>query len=304
MTALVVKILQPASGKRILDATFGRGGHSRALLRHGAEVVALDKDAAAVAEGEALKREILAEQGSVNFEMNRMDFRELGKIADEKGAFDGILLDLGVSSPQIDSPERGFSFMQDGPLDMRMDENAPRTAAEIVNTWSAEELTKIFFQYGEERHARQIAGRIVQEREKTPFTTTLQLASFIEHVVGGRRGAKTHPATRIFQALRIAVNDELGALEEALAALPRSLKPGGRLAIISFHSLEDRMVKRFIRQHSEAELREEGMAFGCSNPDYCLKKLGDWAPDEEEIAENPRSRSARLRAAERLAHVA
>lgn len=296
MAARVVEMLQPGPGKRFLDATFGRGGHTRLLLQSGAGVLALDKDAEAVAEAQQL----LSEVGTEKFEMRQIDFRNLAEIVRETGPFDGLLFDLGVSSPQIDEASRGFSFQADGPLDMRMDHRAHVSAAEIVNTWSEEELIRIFREYGEERNARQIASRIIQRRKEQSFTTTLEFAAFVEKTVGGRRGSRTHPATKVFQALRIAVNDELGALDQTLDSIRGALKPGGRLAVISFHSLEDRRVKTFIRNASEAELREPGMAFGRPNPDYFLKKLGDWAPSEEEISENPRARSARLRVAERL----
>jgi len=296
MAARVVEMLQPGPGKRFLDATFGRGGHTRLLLQSGAGVLALDKDAEAVEEA----RQLMSEKGVENFEMRQIDFRNLAEIVEETGPFDGLLLDLGVSSPQLDEASRGFSFQTDGPLDMRMDRRAPISAADLVNTWSEGELIRIFREYGDERNARQIASRIVQRRKEKKFVTTLELADFVEKTVGGRRGSRIHPATRVFQALRIAVNDEMGALDQALVSIRRALKPEGRLAVISFHSLEDRRVKNFIRHASEAELREPGVPFGHPNPDFFLKKLGDWSPDEDEIAENPRARSARLRVAERL----
>lgn len=294
----VVEILRPVEGMWIVDGTFGRGGHAVEFLKRGASVWALDQDAEAVASAKVLEEM----WGKEKLRVEKTNFRAWAKVVRED--VDGIFLDLGVSSPQLDYAERGFSFQKDAPLDMRMDLDADLTAAEVVNMWDEAELAKIFHEYGEERQGRRIARAIVSERKKSPFKTTLQLAEFVSKTVGGRRGARIHPATRVFQALRIAVNDELDALREALEGVKSKLKIGGRLAVLSFHSLEDRIVKEFIGRCSKEELRGEGMAFGFKNPNYFLKKLGDWAPSAEEVARNPRARSARLRAAERVAYVA
>lgn len=291
-------VCRPGPGVRVLDGTFGRGGHTSEFLRRGADVVALDRDAEAVAAAEAM----LSQWGEHRLKVIQQDFRNMVEIAKREGPFDAVLLDLGISSPQVDTPVRGFSFMQDGPLDMRMDAQAPVTAASIINESSESEIADILYQYGEERKSRPVARAICREREKAPITTTLRLAQIVEAALGGRRGASAHPATRTFQALRIAVNDELGALRQALESLRGILREGGRLAVISFHSLEDRMVKQFIQKCCTPEIRGEGVPFGNPNPDYFLKKLGDWPASAEEVASNPRSRSARLRAAERIPH--
>jgi len=216
---------------------------------------------------------------------------------------DGVLLDLGVSSPQLDSPERGFSFQQDGPLDMRMDDRQPLTAAELVNGAGAEELAKIFWEFGGERESRRFARAIVQDRERKKFGTTRQLAELIERI-SPRAGRKAHPATKIFQALRIAVNDEIGSLKLGLAAAVEILKPGGRLTVITFHSLEDRAVKEFGREWTRdytfsgavdvPELRQP------REPELKWVTRKAIAPGEVELKENPRSRSAQLRVLEKI----
>ena len=213
-------------------------------------------------------------------------------------AIDGGLLDLGVSSHQLDTPERGFSFQREGPLDMRMGSSG-MTAADLVNTASVEELARIFREYGDEPRAIQFAVRIVRAREKKPFSSTLELADLI---AAGRTGPR-HPATRVFQALRIAVNDEIGSLERALPAYVSMLAPGGRLAVITFHSLEDRIVKQFFRKHSMAEIDNPTWPAPRPNPDRTLDLVTarSVTASPEELASNPRSRSARLRVAERLA---
>ncbi|MFQ3670985.1 MAG: 16S rRNA (cytosine(1402)-N(4))-methyltransferase RsmH [Verrucomicrobiia bacterium] len=290
----VLTVLEPRAGARFLDGTFGRGGHTAALLQAGARVVALDQDPAAV----EAARSFAPHLHSGQLIIEHMNFRDLGTVAQREGGFHGILLDLGVSSPQLDQPERGFSFQNDGPLDMRMDPHRnPSTAADLVNHLPSQDLARLLFDLGGERHARSIARAIVAARARAPITSTLALANLIEQTVGGRRGSRIHPATRSFQALRLAVNDELGALDQALAAIPSALLPGGRLAVISFHELEDRRVKHFIDHHSRPEIRSPGMAFGHPNPDYCLRKLRRIDPSPEEIAANPRARSARLRGA-------
>ncbi len=298
LLAEVLEVLRPAGGKVFLDGTFGCGGHSVALLRHGVRVVALDQDA------EAERRAgVVAEAWGEMFEFHRMNFRELAQGAERFGLVDGVLLDLGVSSPQLDQAGRGFSFLREGPLDMRMDGRGSLTAEVLVNERSEKDLEEILREFGEEREAKRIVRGIVRARETRPIRTTTELAEVVAGAVSARRGhGRTHPATKTFQALRIAVNDELGALDDVLDVMPSLLKVGGRMAVISFHSLEDRRVKRFIARTSEAELRGEGMAFGRPNPDYFFRKLGDWKATDEEIARNGRARSARLRGAERIGH--
>ncbi|MEM1159006.1 MAG: 16S rRNA (cytosine(1402)-N(4))-methyltransferase RsmH [Verrucomicrobiota bacterium] len=291
-----LEVLQPQSSRKILDATFGRGGHSRELLVAGATVVALDQDPDAIEAASPLVEEF----GADRFEIRKMNFRDLQKVVDAGERYDGVLFDLGVSSPQLDRGERGFSFQHDGPLDMRMDPESSLTAAGLVNRGSEQELAQIFFEFGEERGSRRVAAAIARAREAGEISTTHQLADIISQALGGRRDRKIHPATKCFQALRIKVNEELTALDEALEAVPSLLNAGGRMATISFHALEDRRVKRFIEKHSEEEIRGEHYAFGQPNPDFCMKKLGRWKPSDQEIQENPRARSARLRGAEKI----
>lgn len=282
----------------MLDGTFGRGGHTAALLRAGAEVLALDQDPEALASPEATA---LRHQYGEKFQLMKHNFADLETLARDCGPFDAVLLDLGVSSPQLDQAARGFSFQQEGPLDMRMDPERPGpTAADIVNTWTLHDLTTLFRQYGEEPQAARVARAIVERRASHPFTTTTDLAAVIESAVGGRRGAKIHPATRAFQALRIAVNRELDALESALHALPVALVSGGTAAIISFHALEDRRVKEYFTRHSQPELRGPASPFGQPNPECFFHPHRRWLPTPAEIENNPRARSARLRAATRL----
>jgi 16S rRNA (cytosine1402-N4)-methyltransferase len=209
-------------------------------------------------------------------------------------------LDLGVSSHQLDAPERGFSFMRDGPLDMRMDPAGPLCAADLVNTWPEEELARIFYEYGDEKASRRVAKTIIRRRAERPFETTSDLAELVATVIPKRGPAS--PATRVFQALRIAVNDEMGALESTLDAAHHWLKPGGRLAVITFHSLEDRMVKQFFRRHSDVEIDRPEWPAPRPNPDchYRLITRKGITASPAEISRNPRSRSAKLRVVERL----
>ncbi len=293
----VVESLAPAEGRIIADGTLGGGGHTEALLKAGATVKGIDRDA----EARLYASERLASFGP-RFEAVAGCFSEISQLAaaGKWGSLDGILLDLGVSSHQLDAGERGFSFRFDGPLDMRMGEEG-HTAADLVNTWGEAELRQIFWDLGEEKSARKIAAWIVQEREKAPFETTLQLADGIEKLIG-RRG-RTHPATKIFQALRMEVNDELGELRRFLGAAPDLLKIGGRLAIITFHSLEDRIVKQAFRDASKAEIDRPEWPAARPNPDlvYRLLTRKGIAPGGEEISRNARSRSSRLRVVERIA---
>jgi 16S rRNA (cytosine1402-N4)-methyltransferase len=260
-------------------------------------LLCLDRDPVAIAEAEAR----LGSDSRVTLFL--APFSTLGACADavEPGLpLDGVLLDLGVSSPQLDEPARGFSFMQDGPLDMRMSPGEGPSAADVVNGAAEGELVRIFRVYGEERFAGRIARAIVTDRQKSPFTRTLELAGLIERVAPSRERHK-HPATRVFQALRIHVNRELAELESALEAARARLAPQGRLAVISFHSLEDRMVKRFMRDHAQADPMYAGLPDIPPHARPTLRLVGKSVePDAEEIASNPRARSARLRVAERL----
>lgn len=291
----VVALLAPAPGRVYLDGTLGGGGHSEALLAAGARVVGLDRDAEALARA----AERLAGFGG-RFEAVHGNFAAAGDLPAVRRAapFDGAVLDLGVSSPQLDTAARGFSFRHDGPLDMRMDSSCGGTAAELVNTAEEAELARLFREFGEEPQARRVARAIVAERERVAFTRTAQLAALIEKLLG-RRG-RAHPATRVFQALRMAVNDEMGALRRALATIPSLLRGGARLAVITFHSLEDRMVKTFFREGSREMLDRPEWPAPRPNPELRFRDLTrkPIEPGAAEVAANPRARSARLRAVE------
>lgn len=300
----VLNTLVPAGRKigRVVDGTLGAGGHARALLEAGVEsVLGLDVDPAAL---------VVARQNLESFgERARIihaSYADMPRLAAQfewdRAGVDGILLDLGVSSMQLDTAERGFSFMRDGPLDMRFDSSSDRpTAAELVNYWDEQELGDIFFRYGEERHSRQLARVIVQNR---PFETTQQLAAVIEQA-SRRSKSRTdkraiHPATRIFQALRIAVNDELGILEQVLPAAIQLLRSGGRLAVISFHSLEDRIVKQVFKDASTAIISPPGMVLEEKAAVVRMVTRKPIMADVNEMAQNPRSRSAKLRVVEKI----
>jgi len=284
-------------GKWIIDGTLGGGGHSEAFLETGARVLGIDRDPEALAHARAR----LARFGDrfTTFESNFAEVEQAPAILQGELA-DGLLLDLGVSSRQLDAAERGFSFMKEGPLDMRMGPSSPRTAAEIVNLWGEKELSRMIFEFGEEPKARRIAAAIVERRARKPFETTTDLAACIERAIG--RHGRTHPATRTFQAIRMAVNEELESLAKALDASVRVLKPGGRLLVITFHSLEDRMVKRFLKYRSTAWLDEPGWPAPKPNPDCRFRLLvrKAVAPTESETTRNPRARSSKLRVAELL----
>ena len=287
-----MEMLQPAPGRVMIDATFGRGGHSRALLARGARVIALDVDP----EAEVEAKKLVSEVGAERFHFHRATFGQLAQVMEKEGPADGLLLDLGISSPQVDQAERGFSFQQDGPLDMRMDPTTGTTAADIVNNLSEPELRNLLRDGGEDRDPGKIARGIVRAR---PLATTAELATAVARATRQPRPGAKHPATRTFLALRRAVNREGGALEDGLAAVPKVLRAGGRLVVLTYHSAEDRAVKVWIREHSEEEKREMGMAFGHPNLERWVKPLKEVVPTEEEIADNPRARSARLRGAER-----
>lgn len=298
LTDLVVELLVPAGPGLLIDATVGLGGHAEALLRAepGFQLVGLDRDPQALARAaERLQpfsdRVQLVEE---TFDRLPLVLRRLGL-----GAPVAVLADIGCSSLQLDSAERGFSFASDGPLDMRMGGTGP-TAAELLEEAEWEELVRILRDYGEERRARAIARAIIRRREQDPLRTTAQLSRLVQDVMGGRK-RRIHPATRTFQALRIAVNDELGQLERFLEPAVRSLKSGGRIAVISFHSLEDRIVKHSLRRLAGRCTCPPDFPVCRCNPQRVVEVLtsSPVRPDDEEIERNPRARSARLRAAQK-----
>lgn len=268
MPCEVLAALEPKPGKIFVDGTLGGAGHTRLLLLAGAQVIGIDQDPYALERAE--------QAGLVGLEVRAGNFREIANLVQHP--VDGVLLDLGVSSFQLDAKERGFSFHDDAPLDMRMSQQG-ESAADVVNSLEGEDLARIIFEYGEERHSRRIARAIVEEREKAPFVSTIQLAGTIKRAYPGQHARGIHPARRTFQALRIYVNDELGALKDGLRGAEQILTSGGRLAVISFHSLEDRIVKHFTRNQMQPVYKKPIEA------------------SEAEIAKNPRSRSAKLRVA-------
>ena len=291
----VIAFLKPEPGKIFFDGTLGGGGHTELLLQAGARVVACDRDPAALAH--AKKKLAVFGDRFICFESNYAEApAHLAAMGISK--VDGILLDLGVSSHQIDTPERGFSFQKEGPLDMRMGRSGS-TAADIVNTADLAELVRIFREYGEEPRALTFATRIVRERHHQPITTTLQLASLLAQ---GMRPGPRHPATKVFQALRIAVNEEINSLESALPQLANILASQGQFAVITFHSLEDRIVKRFFKKHAAAEIDDPTWSAPKPNPEQLFKSSlpHSVVADAPELANNRRARSARLRVAQKL----
>jgi 16S rRNA (cytosine1402-N4)-methyltransferase len=300
MVAEVLDALRVRPGGRYVDGTVGGAGHAAAILAASAPngwLFGCDRDGVAV---EAAQIRLAEFAG--RFEIRRGNYGEMAEML-EPESWDGVLLDLGVSSPQLDLAERGFSFQQNGPLDMRMDQRQSLTAAELLNRASADALAKIFWELGDEPQSRRFARAIENERRQRPFETTAQLAGLIERLAP-RHGRKAHPATRVFQALRMAVNDELGSLQRGLAGAVKILKPGGRLAAITFHSLEDRKVKEFGRERTRdytfegevdvPELRKS------RTPELKWVQRKAVQPGEEEQARNPRSRSAQLRVMEKI----
>jgi 16S rRNA (cytosine1402-N4)-methyltransferase len=292
----VMAAVRPAPGDLVVDGTFGAGGYSRAFLAAGAKVVAFDRDPSVARFAEGLAKE----KGGANLTLIGDRFSQM---AAHLGAasVDAVALDLGVSSMQFDEADRGFSFMRDGPLDMRMGADGP-SAADLVNSLEQDELARIIFIYGEERDSRRIAKWLVRRRAERPFERTLDLAEAVERAVGGRKGAKTHPATKTFQALRIAVNEELAEVEAGLVAAETVLKPGGRLAVVTFHSLEDRIVKAFLAERAGRTPGGSRHAPPTARPAPASFELiagKAIAPSEAEMAVNPRARSAKLRAAVR-----
>lgn len=299
----VLAALQPRDGQRFIDATFGAGGYTRAILKAArTHVWALDRDPQAIAAGAAL----LAGYPS-RLSLTEMPFGGLlDQMAVHAGAFDGLVLDLGVSSMQLDEAERGFSFRADGPLDMRMSSGADGapSAADVVNTAPERLIADILYVYGEERRSRAIAAAIVRRRSERPLTRTLELADLVAGVLGRRHDDDRHPATRTFQALRLYVNDELAELARALVASEALLAPGGRLVVVTFHSLEDRIVKRFIAERAgrtPSASRHQPAAGHLPPPSFQIVNQKPLLPSGEEVAANPRARSAKLRAAIRTA---
>lgn len=296
----VLQALSPRAGGRYIDATYGRGGHAAALLAQlgeGGRLLVIDQDPAAVADARTrlgADARVVVRQGN---------FADLARLAGEalgEAGVDGVLLDLGVSSPQLDDPARGFSFQADGPLDMRMNPQTGKSAADWLATAPAAEIAGVLRDYGEERHARRIARRLVEARAEAPIETTGRLASLVASALPGHRERK-HPATRSFQAIRIFINRELEVLETALTQAADLLVQGGRLCVISFHSLEDRRVKRFLRGRSRPDPVYAGLPQMPAHARPTFRLLGRAVrAGEAELARNPRARSAVLRAAERL----
>ncbi|NQZ14750.1 MAG: 16S rRNA (cytosine(1402)-N(4))-methyltransferase RsmH [Alphaproteobacteria bacterium] len=294
----VMDVLSPKDGEVYIDGTFGAGGYSRAFLQKAdCTVIAIDRDPSVQETADQLRTEF-----GDRFVFLRGCFGDALELVRDSGfeRVDGFVVDVGVSSMQIDQADRGFSFKQDGPLDMRMDSDADLTAEDIVNSYKEEDLANIIYRYGEERMSRRVAKRIVEKRSEERITTTLQLADIVRAVVPKSPKDKIDPATRTFQALRIAVNDELGELERGLSAAEEILNENGRLIVVSFHSLEDGIVKSFLNQHSGRvpnvskympSIIEE------VSPSFTLIKRKAFVPSDAEIQENPRSRSAKMRAA-------
>ena len=294
----VIQALAPQAGDVIIDATFGAGGYTRAILATGATVVALDRDPTVQLHADAVAKDFPGK-----FQLVRTPFSGLAEAFAGTGEarLDGVVFDIGVSSMQLDQAERGFSFMRDGPLDMRMSDDGA-TAADIVNGWDHGPLAHIFKLYGDERQSGRVATAILRRRVEKSFERTLDLAAVVEKALGGRRGAAIHPATRVFQALRIAVNDELGELRAGLEAAEATLAPGGRLAVVTFHSLEDRIVKAFLTErtgNAPGGSRHAPVAIDTRKPSFTLAFKGAREAGEVELATNPRARSAKLRAAVR-----
>ncbi|HCT41265.1 MAG TPA: 16S rRNA (cytosine(1402)-N(4))-methyltransferase [Moraxellaceae bacterium] len=299
----VVSVLGARDGVYV-DATFGRGGHTRHLLAQldaDARVIGFDKDPQAIAAGQLLAAE------DARFSIVHESFADILDVMTAMGlagSVNGVLADLGVSSPQLDDAERGFSFMNDGPLDMRMDVTRGQSAAEWIAGVDETELARVLFEFGEERHSRRIARAIVRGRAESPITRTKQLADIVAEAHPAWEKHK-HPATRAFQAIRIFINNELGDIERFLCDALRVLRPQGRLAVISFHSLEDRLVKQYFQKEAKGDDFPPGLPITVDMLKPRLKIIGKAIdPSAEEVSANPRSRSARLRVAEKIAEAA
>lgn len=296
------------TGDCAIDCTAGGGGHTRGLLDRvgpNGRVIAFDRDTRAIA---VLKSRFEAELKDGRLVLIQSPFSELAREVERlgiAGSVQGLCADIGVSSPQLDEAERGFSFAKDGPLDMRMDQSQGQTAADIVNSWSEQDLARLFRDYGEDPQARPIARAIVKRREKSPFATTLDLAELVAGSVHYKERSRKHPATRVFQALRIEVNGELRELDELLQAIPKVLRPGGRCAIISFHSLEDRPIKNAFKDLAEGHMQtiDRRLPLTAQQLDsmkrFSIIKPFPLVPDDAELERNPRSRSAKLRVIEK-----
>ncbi len=295
LLAEVLEALAPLPGARIVDGTFGAGGYSRALLAAGASVLAIDRDPSVQPFARALEREF-----PNRFSFVEGSFAELDRLA--AGPVDGVVLDIGVSSMQLDEAGRGFSFMREGPLDMRMAATG-ETAADLVGALAEADLADLLYAYGEERKSRRIAHAIVAARAARPLATTIELARLIEKTIG-RKPGDAHPATRSFQALRIAVNDEFGQLVEGLFASERLLGEGGRLAVVTFHSLEDRIVKRFLDPDKGGPAQSRHLPQAVVRERSWVRVRKAAKPSPAEVARNPRARSAMLRGAQRSAAAA
>lgn len=285
-----------------VDATLGGGGHTEALLQRGTRVMAIDRDPEALQRAEIRLAPWLEESGRLT--LIRGDFANMKALVEQHGVeqVDGVLMDLGISSDQLATGARGFSFQADGPLDMRMDPDLGLPASEWLHTTSEVDMAETFFRLGEERQSRRIAKNLVAARDEAPILTTSRLAELVERAVGGRKGRRIHPATKVFQAIRMAVNRELEVLQEGLAGALAMLRPGGRLAVITFHSLEDRAVKRYFMDHvgRDVSLPEGGSRWEGSEPRARFIQRKALGPSDEECRANPRSRSAKLRVIERL----
>jgi 16S rRNA (cytosine1402-N4)-methyltransferase len=300
LLAEVIAALAPRPGGRYVDGTFGAGGYARAILEAAPDthVFGIDRDPEAIGRGQALAA---AFPGRLTLVEGR--FGEMDRLVADAAPVDGVALDLGVSSPQIDTPDRGFSFRFDGPLDMRMGRDGP-TAADVVNAMDEGDLADVIYHLGEERFSRRVARAIVERRAGVPFTRTTELADLVRSVVPKSRDG-IDPATRTFQALRIHVNDELGEVDRGLAAAERLLAPGGRLCIVTFHSLEDRKAKEFLKRRSGMQSAPSrhlpGPSMSSPPPTFTLTRRKPLAPGDAECATNPRARSAKLRVGERTA---
>ncbi len=305
LKGIVQKYLDLKEGDRVVDATLGLGGHAEDMLKKIAKdgkLFAFEQDERNLTEAKKRLSTYSEQIVYIHDNFRYLKTRVTGEGSDK---IDAILFDLGLSSPHVDDPERGFSFMKDGPLDMRFDPRGSLTAADVVNKYSEEDLVKIFFEYGEEKYARKAAGRIVERRAEKPFESTIEFAEFLEGIMPKKRSgkaSKAHPATRIFQALRIEVNDELTVLKEALEQAFDLLEAGGRIVVISYHSLEDRIVKQFFKKLEKPEVKSPEEALYRMHGDPLVEKLTKKpvVPSPEEIEQNPRARSAKLRAYKKI----